>query len=185
MQDEVIRAFRGRVAEDASRIRDESSIVRLVADPMSGDPPSRYVGLLTGIEYFERGEGGAIRVSGLPLPFTLDFTDDYCSCTDGSLQLRVARVHSLMAHPNQGPGGAICLGPRFSPGTRLRPLLEHLYRICSARVYASDSPWDPHAADFFRRHPDRVRALRAEPLWQRPVAASVRVETACREGEAR
>ncbi len=185
MNDPVIRAFRKRVSEDAARIREESAVVRLVADPMSGDPPGRYHGLLSGVEHFERGPEGALRVSGLPLPFSLDFPDDYCSCTDGSLQLRVARVHASIAHPNLGPGGSVCLGPRFSPGTRLRPLLEHLHRICSGRVFASDSPWDPHAAEFFRRHPDRVRALRAEPLWQRPVAARVRVAAARREEGAR
>ena len=185
MKDHVIRAFRKRVSEDAARIRDESGIVRLVADPMTGDPPGRYHGLLSGVEHFERGRDGALRVSGLPLPFSLDFPDDYCSCTDGSLQLRVASVHGPIAHPNLGPEGSVCLGPRFSPGTRLRPLLEHLYRICSGRVFASDSPWDPHAASFFRRHPDRVRALRAESLWERPVAASVRVAAVPREGGAR
>ena len=185
MHDDVIRAFRRRVSLDAPRIRDESTIVRVVAGPMSGDPPSRYHGLLSGVEHFERGPNGTLCASGSPLPFSLEFPDDYCSCVDGSLQLRVARVHAPIAHPNLGPGGIVCLGPRFRPATRLRPLIEHLYRICSGRVFASDSPFDPNAAEFFRRHSDRVRALRAEPLWHRPVAGSVRVETAHAERGAR
>jgi hypothetical protein len=173
MHDDVIRVFRRRVSLDAPRIRDESTIVRVVAGPMSGDPPSRYHGLFSGVEHFERGPNGTLCVSGSPLPFSLEFPDDYCSCVDGSLQLRVARVHAPIAHPNLGPGGIV------------RPLIEHLYRICSGRVFASESPFDPSSAEFFRRHPDRVRALRAEPLWHRPVAGSVRVETAHAERGAR
>lgn len=176
MSNAVIRAFRTRVLEDARSIRDESSILRMVADPMSGDPPRRHHGLLTGVEHFERTPEGAFRATAEPIPFTLDFPEDYCSCPDGSLQLRVAWIHSPLVHPNRGPQGIVCLGGRFKPGTRLRPLLEHLYRICSGRVFASDSPMDARAAEFFRSHPEQVRALRAEPLWQAPIAASVRVE---------
>ena len=178
MDDDVIRAFRNRIVEDARRIREESAVARVVPDPMSGNPPSRFHGIFTGAEHFERGPGGSLRVSRSALPFSLDIPDDYCSCCDGTLSLRVARVHAPIAHPNLGPGGVVCLSVDFRPATRLRPLLEHLHRICSCRVFASENYLDPIAADFFRRYPDRVRALRAEPLWQTPVAGSVRVENA-------
>ncbi len=70
----------------------------------------------------------------------------------------------------------LCVGTLPPDPYPLDALLEHVYRICASQVFATDSPLDPLGAEFFRRHPDRVRALRAEPLWQRPVAASVRVE---------
>ena len=182
MYDDVIEAFRRRVAQDVLRLRDESTSLRLVADPMSGDPPSRFHGLLMGVEHFERAADGGIRASGSAVPFSFDFPADYCSCSDGSLQLRVARVRGPMLHPNVGPAGVVCFGPRFRPGTRLRPLLEHFHRICSGRVFASENAFDPIAADFFRRNPERVHSLRALPLWRAPVAGSVRVEAAGRDG---
>jgi hypothetical protein len=176
MSDDVIDAFRRRVAQELPHIRQESAIARLVPDPMSGDPPSRYHGLLTGVEHFERDRDVGLRTTHSPLPFSLDFPVDYCSCVDGTLQMRVACVHAPIVHPNVGPGGTVCFGPGFRPATRLRPLLEHLYRIVSGRVFASENAFNPTAADFFRRHLQRVQALRAEPLWYAPVAGSVRVE---------
>ena len=44
------------------------------------------------------------------------------------------------------------------------------------RIYASESPWDARTAEFFRLHPERVRALRAAPLWREPIAECVRVD---------
>ncbi len=88
MEDGVIRAFRRRVAEDAPHIREESAVVRVVRDPMSGDPPSRYHGIFTGIEHFESRSGGRIVVSRSALPFSLDFPNDYCCSVDGTLSLR-------------------------------------------------------------------------------------------------
>ncbi len=178
MHDDVIRTFRERVRRDAAEIREESAIVRLVADPMSGEPPSRYHGMMLGIGHFEPGPGGVLRERDSALPFHIDFSDDYCSCVDGSLQLRVIQLHAPIAHPNVGAGGAVCLGPRFRPGTGLRPLLEQLHAICSSRVFATDNPFDAKSADFYRRHPERVRALHSEPLWVQPVAGRVRVAPA-------
>lgn len=181
----VIHSFRRRFAEDARLVREQSDCVRLVADPMSGDPAACYHGLVTGVEHLERTADGAIEATCSPVPFSIEIPDDYCRCTDGSLQLRVARIHAPIVHPNVGTAGMVCLGPRFRPGTRLLPLLEHLHRLWSSRVFASESPLDPIAAEFFRRNPDRVRALRSEPLWQRPVLGRVRIEKTQRSGEVR
>lgn len=180
---DVITAFRRRLLSDElPRVRAESDNVRVVADPTSGDPPRRLHGLFLGVEWFTRAPDGAYLAIQLPLSFTLDVPDDYCSCADGSLQLRVARVTAPLVHPNVGPGGTVCLGPRFRPATRLRPLLEHLHRICTGRVFASESPFDPNAAEFFRQHNDRIRELRSAPLWRRPVARQVVVTSAVPEG---
>jgi len=176
VSNDVMTAFLRRIAEDVPAVRAASGVVHLAPDPGS-DPPRRIHGLFSEIETFIRGPGDTVVTSRRPLPFRLDFPDDYCSCADGTLQLRVARVMTPILHPNVGPGGIVCLGPSFRPSTRLRPLLEHLHLICSGRVFASESPWEAKTAEFFRRHPDRVRALRSPPLWREPAARRVRVET--------
>lgn len=177
MSDPVIQAFRRRtLVDDLPRVQAEGVGLHLRPDPTSGDPPRHYHGLFTSVERFVPDAGGTFRIRGGPLPFSIDLPDDYCSCCDGTLQLRVARVGGLVAHPNIGPGGLVCLGPTFRPSTRLGSLLDHVYRICTARIYASHSPWDVRTADFYRRNADRVRTLRSAPLWKRAVASRVRVE---------
>ena len=176
MHDDVMQVFRRRLmSEELAAVRNESDILRLAPDPTSGSPPRTLLGLFRGLQYLEpRPEGGFHPVER-PLPFSLQFPDDYCSCSDGSLQMRVARIHAPIAHPNVGPGGIVCLGPRFRPATRLAPLLEHLHRICSARVFASESCLDPNAAELYRRHAREIRALRSASLWDRPLAERVRI----------
>lgn len=176
MPDDVMVAFRRRVmSEELARARAESDVLRLTPDPTSGSPPRRLLGVFHGLQYLEPRPGGSCGPVEAPLPFGLDFPDDYCSCSDGSLQLRVARIHAPIAHPNVGPGGVVCLGPRFRPATRLAPLLEHLHRLCSSQVFASESPLDPNAAELYRRHVAEVRALRSAALWRRPLVERVRV----------
>jgi hypothetical protein len=177
VNDDVLNAFLRRNQQDVAGAVAASDVMHLAADAASGDPPRRIHGLFTAVEHFAPGPGDVFTVSRLPLPFVLDYPEDYCSCSDGTLQLRVARVLAPIAHPNIGPGGIVCLGPTFRPSTRLRPLLEHVHRICSGRVFASDSPWEAKTAELFRRDPERVRALRAAPLWRQPVAESVRIES--------
>jgi hypothetical protein len=176
MNDDVLNTFLRRNADDVADVLAASDVVHLAPDP-GCDPPRRIHGLFTDVEYFQRGPGGTFPLSRRPLPFVLDYPDDYCACVDGTLQLRVARVLAPIAHPNIAPGGAICLGPTFRPSTALRSLLEHVHRICSGRVFATESPWEAETAAFFCRHLERVRALRGAPLWREPVARSVRIET--------
>ncbi len=177
MSDDVMTAFLRRTIEvELALVRAASDVLHLAPDPLSGDPPRRLHGLFTDIERFTSGPGDTFRTSRRPLPFSIDFPDDYCSCCDGTLQLRVARFLAPIAHPNISPGGVLCLGPTFRPSTRLRPLLEHVHRICSGRIYASESPWDARTAEFFRSNPERVRALRGAPLWRDPIAQRVRID---------
>ena len=177
MHDDVMTAFLRRTMDvELSRVRAASDVLHLGPDPLSGDPPRRLHGLFTDVERFTSGRGDTFRTIRGPLPFTLDYPDDYCACSDGTLQLRVARILAPIVHPNISPGGIVCLGSSFRPSTRLRPLLEHVHRICSGRIYASESPWDARTAEFFRGNPERVRALHAAPLWRDPIAQRVRVE---------
>ena len=177
MHDDVMTAFLRRTIEvELPVVLGASDVLHLAPDPLSGHPPRRLYGLFSDVERFTPGPGDTFRTSRRPLPFTLDYPDDYCSCCDGSLQLRVARFLAPIVHPNISPGGILCLGPTFRPSTRLRPLLEHIHRICTGRVFASESPWDAKTAEFFRRNPARVRALRAAPLWREPIAQCVRVD---------
>ncbi len=176
MSDDVLNSFLRTNAQDVAAALAASDVVHLAPDLMT-DPPRRIHGIFKDVEHFTRGPGDTFVPSRRPVPFLLDYPDDYCSCSDGTLQLRVARVLAPIAHPNIGPGGIVCLGPTFRPSTRLRPLLEHVHRICSGRIFASESPWEAKTAEFFRRHPERVRALRGAPLWRQAVAQSVRVES--------
>jgi hypothetical protein len=171
-----IDRFRRRFAEEVPGIARESEIADLVADPTSGDPPRLFPGVLRSVEHFERRSDGTIHASSAPIFFVIELPDDYCSCVDGSLQLRVATVCVPLFHPNVSRGGIVCLGPRFRPSTRVRPLLDHLYAICASRVFASESPWDAESGSFYRNSLGRVRALRAAPLWRQPLAARARVE---------
>ena len=67
-------------------------------------------------------------------------------------------------------GGIVCLGPFFRPGTSIRPLVEQIYRIVSGRDFATGHAFDGEACEYYLSHLDQVRALRAAPLWRRPLA---------------
>lgn len=180
---DVLTPFLRRTMDiELPAVRAASDVLYLTPEAPAGpersgaEPARRIHGLFTSVEYFVAQRGGVLTATRRPLRFALEYPDDYCSCADGSLQLRVARVLQPIAHPNVSPGGVVCLGPTFRPSTGLRALVEHVHSICSGRVYASDSPWDAATADFFRRHPQRVRALRSAPLWREATARRVRVE---------
>lgn len=184
MSDDVMQVFRHRVmSTELQEVRAESDILRLSPDSTTGSPPRALLGLFRGLQYLEPSPDGAVHEVERPLPFSLQLPDDYCNCNDGSLQMRVARILTPIAHPNVGPGGIVCLGPRFRPATRLAPLLEHLHRICSSNVFASESPLNPDAAALYRRHSELIRMLRSAPLWKRPVVDRVRIVSV--EGERR
>jgi len=165
MSDAISRIFRAGVREDAAQLP-RSRALRLSCDAASGDPPSRYHVLLQGVEHFERADAGGYERTFRPLVFQIEFPDDYCRCVDGTLPFRVARSLGRLAHPNVNAAGVVCLGAKFRPGTRLRPLVHELYQIASGRNFATESPLDPHARDFFLARLAEVRALRAEPLWE-------------------
>lgn len=177
MTDPVLNAFLRVNEQEIAPALAASDVMHLMPDGASGDPPRWIHGIFTDVEHFTPDAPDTFGVSRRPLPFVIHYPDDYCSCLDGTLQLRVARILGPIAHPNIGPGGIVCLGPTFRPSTRLRPLLEHVHRICSGRVYASESPFAANTAEFFRRHPERVRALRSAPLWRQSVAQRVRIDS--------
>ncbi|MBW2243712.1 MAG: hypothetical protein JRH01_17145 [Deltaproteobacteria bacterium] len=184
MSDDVMQVFRRRMMSvELQAVRSESDILRLSPDPTSGSPPRVLLGIFRELQYMEPRPDGAVHAVQRPLPFSLQLPDDYCNCTDGSLQMRVARILTPIAHPNVGPGGIVCLGPRFRPATRLAPLLEHLHRICSSNLFAAESPLNPYAAELYRRHAEAIKGLHSAPLWKRPVVDRVRIVSA--EGERR
>lgn len=172
----VLEAFLTSAARDAERAASESDVLRIVADPSSGTPPSEYRALLLSVEHFERDRDGSVRLTAASVPFSISFPRDYLSSADPTLPYRVVRVHSPLVHPNHR-GGVLCLGGGFKPGTRLRSLFEVVHGIIQGRILAIDDALDREAADFFVKHIDEVRALRSPPLWRRGIAASVRVET--------
>jgi hypothetical protein len=176
MDDPVHTGFLESAQGDALQIGPESDCVRLDADPATGHPPRRYLGLLKGAEHYVRDAEGSFVVTRRPIPFQIDFPDDYLRSLDPNLQFRVLSTSRQVIHPNVH-GGVVCLGGRFRPGTRLRSIVEQFHGIATSRVMALDHPFDRQAAEFFRAHLDTVRAFRNEPLWRRPLAASVRVET--------
>ena len=161
---------------DAQCICQESDCVRLGPDPASGDPPRTYQGLLKGAQHYVRDPEGAFVVTRRPIPFRVHFPDDYLRSLDDNLQFRVLGTSRELVHPNVS-GGVVCLGGRFRPGTRLRSVVEQFYGIATCRVAAIDHPFDQQAAEFFLDRLDTVRAFANEPLWRRPLAGSVRVET--------
>jgi len=160
--------------EDARCVNAESDAMRLVADPHSGEPPCVYHGLLRGCEHFRWGPTG-IAVSADPLSFSLHLPADYLRSVDPNLQFRVLEVHADLVHPNVH-GGLVCLGPGFRPGTRLRALAEIAYGILSSRVFATDHAFSREHRDYYLRHIEDVRRLRAQRLWRGSAAASVRVD---------
>jgi hypothetical protein len=176
MDDPVYRAFLQTAAEDAAATNADSDIVRLVPDPRTGDPPDTYHGLLSDVEHLEHARAGTPRVTTEPIRFRLYFPADYCRSLDPNLQFKVVTVHSPLYQPNVR-GGTVCLGPQFSPGTRLRAVVEQFYRIASGRATATDHAFDPKVRDYFLDHIEEVRKLKARPLWRRPVSTRVSVRS--------
>jgi hypothetical protein len=166
--DPVYTAFLESAAEDAAASIAASDILSLRLRPGAGAAADTYDGWLVGVEHLERAALGTARVSDAPVLFTVHFPRDYCRSTDPKLQFRVASVRTPLWHPN-ALGGILCLGPYFRPATRLRPLLEQIHGIVSGRIRATDDAFDKEAAHYYLVHLDQVRALRARPLWRRPV----------------
>ena len=174
MTDRVYQGFLESAVADTQRINAESEIVRLIPEPNSGDTPRIYHGLMQEVEHYERGPDGTFRVSNNAVSFSVEFPADYCRSIDFNLQLRVVRCDSGVVHPNIH-GGIVCLGNGFRPSTRMRGVIQHFYQIVSSRVAATDNAFDLEAAQFFLKHHAEIRALRAKPLWRRPLAARVQV----------
>ena len=175
MSDSVLDGFLETAAEDAVALNAASDILLLEADAAGNGAPHTYTGWLREVEHFERCAAGTVAVSAAAVKFTVHFPADYCRSVDPQLQFRVARVHGALVHPNCR-GGVVCLGPHFRPGTRLRPLVEQLYGMIAARVFATNHAFDAEAARYYLQHLDEVRALKAPPLWRRRLAGSIRVE---------
>jgi hypothetical protein len=176
MHDPVYRAFLQTAAEDAASTNADSDIVRLVPDPRTGDPPDTYHGLLSHVEHLERSRSGAPRVTTEPISFRLHFPADYCRSLDPNLQFKVVTVPTRLFNPNVR-GSFVCMGPQFSPGTRLRAVVEQFYRIASGRAIATDHAFDPEVREYFLDHIEEVRKLSARPLWRRSVSARVSVRS--------
>ena len=179
MSDPIREGFLVTVEEDAALANHESDILRLVGVPREAGAPDTWHGLLRGVEHLVRERTGPVRVSQAPIPFTLTFPSDYLSSVDPTLQFRVACVHphARLFHSNVSRSGQVCLGPQFAPGTRLRPLAEQLYEVCSFQITATEHAFNADAAVWILEHVAKVRALRAAPLWRRALASAVRVET--------
>jgi hypothetical protein len=174
--DPVIEGFRETAAAAVPEINAATDRLRISADPLSGAPPCVYHLLFDAVTHFERAPAGGARIVTGPVAATLRIPDDYLRSGDGSLQFRVASVEPRIVHPNCR-AGVVCLGPRFAPGTKLRPLVEQLYDILASRVFASDHGFDAEACRVYLANLERVKAIRAAapPLWRRPLAAGVRV----------
>jgi hypothetical protein len=175
MRDSVLQGFLESAEVEAARANAESDCMRLTRDPASGDPPRAYHGIFKNIPHYERAGDGLCRLVRRPIPWRIQFEDDFCRSLDENLQFRVVSTSREIFHPNIR-GGVVCLGPKFRPATRLRSVLEQWHGIASGRVAATDHPFDQEAADYFLAHRDEVRALECPPLWWRPVASRVRVE---------
>jgi hypothetical protein len=178
MSETVYSGFLRNVEAAAPQALSSSKILKLAPIPHSGEPPAAYFGALSGIEHFERGEGGTIRITDRTVPFTIGFPADYLRSVDDTLQFRVARVNAPLFHPNCREDGTLCLGAQFRPGTALEPLLETIYGIVASKVVATRDAFDKRACQYFLSHGDEVRRLRqhAPGLWRRPVARRVRKE---------
>ena len=174
--DPVLEGFRETAAAAVAEIQAATDRLRLVADPLSGTPPCIFHLLFEPLTHFERTPAGGAQTLTGPIAASIRIPDDYLRCGDGSLQFRVAAIEPRILHPNC-KAGVVCLGPRFAPGTKLRPLVEQLYDILSSRVFATDHGFDPEACRVYLANLERVKAIRsaAPPLWRRPLAASVRV----------
>jgi hypothetical protein len=173
--DPVLRSFLRGAAEDSSWINRHSETLRLVADPRSGDTPRAYHALLRGVEHLRREPGGAVEVSSEPIPFTIVFPEGYLTSADPGLQLKLVHLGAPIFAVNVRPP-LVCLGSAFQPGTRLRSLVEHVYAVLSSRVFDTADAFSIEARDYYYRHAEQVRGLRAAPLWVSPVAASAHVE---------
>ncbi len=175
MTDPVLRSFLQGAREDSVWINHNSNILRVVPDPRSGDPPCVYHALLREVEHLRREPGGAVEVSSAPIPFTVIFPPEYLVSVDPTMQLRMVELGAPVFAVNvRGP--LVCLGSRFAPGSRLRTLVEHVWSILSCRVFDTADAFNVEARDYFYRHREQVRGLRAAPLWARPIAASAVVE---------
>ena len=176
MRDPVFAGFLESAVADAKYVEQESDCLRLNPDPATGDPPRTYHGVLRGAEHYVRDSQGAFVVTRRPIPFQIDFPDDYLQTLDPNLQFRVVCTSRQLVHPNVR-GGVVCLGGRFRPATRLRSVVEQFFGIATSLVAAIDHPFDLVAAEFYLDHLDVIRGFANEPLRRRPLAASVRVET--------
>ncbi|MEN8185262.1 MAG: hypothetical protein ABFS46_22290, partial [Myxococcota bacterium] len=166
----VHRSFLREAEREAQACNRESGVLRLLGDPVSGHPPSRFHGLLREVQHFVREPGGAVHVSDDPIPFSIHLPEDYLRSVDPALQFRIVELHAPLFHPNvRGP--LVCMGSRFRPGTRLRSVVEHVYALFASHVFATEDAFCPEARDFYRRHTARARSLQAAPLWRRPLAA--------------
>lgn len=173
MRDPRLTEFLQTTAEDAAWINENSDVVQLVADPLSGDPADRYHGLFWQIEHLERSGNREIRVTREAVPFSLYFPEDYLRSSDRLLLFRVVTVHKPVFHPNQS-GSRVQMGQRFQPGTPLHSLLHQLYSIVSGLVFATEDAFDAAARRYFLEHREKVKHLNVLPLYRRSEAAHVR-----------
>jgi hypothetical protein len=137
---------------------------------------TRYAMMLRGIEHYEKQPGQEPYVSDDPIFLGFHFPPDYLRSDDPTLHFRVVHVLSPVHHPNAS-GVNLCLGESFRPGTPLRALVHHLWAVFAAGRFSTTSPLSREAAEFYVANIDRVRALRARPLFRESFVTSVqRVE---------
>ena len=73
MSDLIYQGFLESARADTTRINRDSEIVQLVPDPVSGDPPRIYQGILLDVEHYERDPGRTFRVANTPVSFRVEF----------------------------------------------------------------------------------------------------------------
>jgi hypothetical protein len=147
----------------------ESDSLRLRPRMRNGGLPNVYDGMFLGIEHLVHAHDGTVAVSAEPIVFSISFPPDYLVSTDATLLYRVVSVRSDLLHPNRA-GSVLCVGRSFRPGTRLRTLVHQLHAVFSCQNFATESPLDAAASRYYIAHGDQIRALRARPLWRRPLA---------------
>jgi hypothetical protein len=174
MMDAVMKSFLEDSFQRGQRLASDSGVLSLDFDRMSF-PPEAYLLRFEGT-YLRVEQTGIVEPTHGPLAAEVRFPPEYLRSTDPHLYLKICTLlhpafllgpHPDFFHPNVQPGsGAICLGNKFEPGTRLDALIHHLYEILTYQNFSS-LEWDcldPVAARFLREHPEVLSALQWKPL---------------------
>lgn len=165
--DPVFDAYLEATARAARSLPERSDVLELSPLPPSDALPRAYRLAFAGCEHVVRTEHGRLAFSEERIDAALRFPMTYCRTSAFGFvsAAELFSIRSPLAHPNVS-GGHVCLEHAILPATPLDPLLTMLYAILSSRVYNLDSALDGEAADFYRRHEDRISRLRTPPLWR-------------------
>ncbi len=168
--------FLEKAEQEAEAINLGSDCAGLMPGGRVNGRATRYAAMLSGIEHFEKLPGEAPRLSDDPIFLGFHFPPDYLRSGDPTLHFRIVHLLSPVFHPNAS-GVNLCMGETFRSGTPLRALVQQLWAVFAAGRFSTTSPLDRDAAVFYVANIDRVRALRARPLFRESFITNVqRVE---------